>query len=281
MEPHVAESSKWVLRTSAGASGLDFVEGPSSFSLGPKDVLVRIHAASLNPRDLAIMKGVGKHMQSVPVKESLIPGSDGAGIVVRVGSETADFSVGDRVVMHMAGHISDGEFATTDDMVQGLFAAAAGATVVATTSSEEKAARLKALGASHVINYRSNGNWGEAARALAPNGRGMDHVIDIGGYPTLKQSILATRPDGVVSVIGASGGFDGERSDILEVLFRGISIRGIIVGNRHMFQEMVRFIEDRDIRPAVDDVKFSLKDVKLAIERLQKMEHFSKVIIEV
>lgn len=40
------------------------------------------------------------------------------------------------------------------------FAKMAGASVIATSSSDEKLAHLKALGADHVINYRSQANWG-------------------------------------------------------------------------------------------------------------------------
>ena len=46
------------------------------------------------------------------------------------------------------------------------FAAAAGATVIATTSSEEKAKKLKDLGAHHVNNFKPNSIWGEAAKRL-------------------------------------------------------------------------------------------------------------------
>ena len=56
------------------------------------------------------------------------------------------------------------------------FAKAMGATVIATSSSDEKLERLKALGADHLINYRSEPKWGSAARALT-GGRGVDHVV--------------------------------------------------------------------------------------------------------
>ncbi|KAF4869414.1 Zinc-type alcohol dehydrogenase-like protein [Colletotrichum siamense] len=177
--------------------------------------------------------------------------------------------VGDHVLVQGTGGVSIAAL---------QLAVAAGATVVATTSNQEKSSRLKDLGASYVINYRTTKNWGQAARDLTPESRGMDHVIDIGGYATLSQSILATRPGGVLSVVGASGGFEGERPDILEVLFRGIFLRGIVVGNRQMFRNMVEFVEAKNLQPAVDDVTFELKDLKAAIERLRKGEHFSKII---
>ena len=50
------------------------------------------------------------------------------------------------------------------------FAKAAGATVIATSSSDEKLARLKALGADHLINYKNDPKWGRTA-AASPAGR--------------------------------------------------------------------------------------------------------------
>lgn len=61
MEPQDEEFARWVLSTPTGVDALEFVKTPLSFSLGPKDVLVRIHAASLNPRDLAAI-----HVSSPP-----------------------------------------------------------------------------------------------------------------------------------------------------------------------------------------------------------------------
>jgi NADPH:quinone reductase-like Zn-dependent oxidoreductase len=56
------------------------------------------------------------------------------------------------------------------------FAKAAGATVIATTSSASKAETLKKLGVDHIINYKDEPNWGEKAKALTPNGEGVNHV---------------------------------------------------------------------------------------------------------
>ncbi|HEV7370047.1 NAD(P)-dependent alcohol dehydrogenase, partial [Arenibaculum sp.] len=70
------------------------------------------------------------------------------------------------------------------------FAKAAGARVIATSSSEEKLEKLERLGADAVINYEAVPNWGEKARDLT-EGRGVDHVIEVGGPATLAQSIAA------------------------------------------------------------------------------------------
>lgn len=72
------------------------------------------------------------------------------------------------------------------------FAKAAGATVIATTSSEEKAERLKKLGADHVINYKKDPNWGETAKQLSRNKEGIDHIIEVGGPGSMAQSLKGT-----------------------------------------------------------------------------------------
>jgi NADPH:quinone reductase-like Zn-dependent oxidoreductase len=60
---------------------------------GPRQVLVKVAACSLNFRDLAIALGSYR----MPVKPSLIPLSDGAGEVVDVGAGVTRVKAGDRV----------------------------------------------------------------------------------------------------------------------------------------------------------------------------------------
>jgi NADPH:quinone reductase-like Zn-dependent oxidoreductase len=60
---------------------------------GPRQVLVKVAACSLNYRDLAIVLGSYR----MPVKPGLIPLSDGAGEVVEVGDGVTRVKVGDRV----------------------------------------------------------------------------------------------------------------------------------------------------------------------------------------
>src|SRR5207247_10591257 len=63
------------------------------------------------------------------------------------------------------------------------FAKAAGVRVIATSSSEEKLEKLKRLGADAVINYKAVPDWGQKAKDLT-DGRGVDHVIEVGGPGT-------------------------------------------------------------------------------------------------
>jgi NADPH:quinone reductase-like Zn-dependent oxidoreductase len=70
------------------------------------------------------------------------------------------------------------------------FARLLGARVIATTSTAEKAERLKALGASEVINYSQTPDWDEKTRELT-DGRSVDSVVEIGGPGTIAMSLKA------------------------------------------------------------------------------------------
>jgi NADPH:quinone reductase-like Zn-dependent oxidoreductase len=161
-------------------------------------------------------------------------------------------------------------------------AVAAGANVVAITSSDAKADRLLALGARHVINYRKHSNWGELARGFTPQGRGIDHVVDVVGATTMAESLSAIRLNGLITVAGMIGGpGDGEKTpDVMSALSKICVFRGIFLGSRSMFRDMVQFLEQKKLRPALDDVVFRLEDAKSAFERLEKQQHFSKVVIK-
>ncbi|HEX2243527.1 MAG TPA: NADP-dependent oxidoreductase [Gammaproteobacteria bacterium] len=74
--------------------GVRFGEMPDP-KLRENDVLVQIHAASVNPLDLKIRDGKLKLI--LPYRLPLILGNDLAGVVVRVGSQVRRFKLGDEV----------------------------------------------------------------------------------------------------------------------------------------------------------------------------------------
>ena len=83
-----------VAKGATGFDGLKLAERERP-TPGAGQVLVRMRAASLNFRDLAIV--AGKYFRG-PVERDTIPLSDGAGEVVGVGAGVTQFKTGDRVV---------------------------------------------------------------------------------------------------------------------------------------------------------------------------------------
>lgn len=158
------------------------------------------------------------------------------------------------------------------------FAKAAGARVIATSSSEEKLEKLKRLGADAVINYRAVPEWGRKAKELT-EGRGVDHVIEVGGPGTLAQSIKACRTGGHIALIGILTGFAGEVG-IPEIFVRQLRISGISVGSRADQEDMIRGITVNRLKPIIDR-SFPLQEIVGAFEYFESQKHFGKVCLEV
>lgn len=158
------------------------------------------------------------------------------------------------------------------------FAKLAGATVIATSSSEEKLARLEALGADHVINYRKDENWGDTARRLT-GGRGVDHVIEVGGPSTLAQSLIAARIGGHIAMIGILSGMTG-MLPLLSIVTRELRLRGLTVGSRRDQVEMIRAIDATGMQPVID-VHFPLEEIVEAFRYQASNRHFGKICIDI
>ncbi len=81
-----------LVRTGAQGYRLQLSEAPVRLP-GANEVLVKVHAASLNRRDVLVMKG----QYPISPRDSLVPLSDGAGEVVAIGAGVKRFHVGDHV----------------------------------------------------------------------------------------------------------------------------------------------------------------------------------------
>jgi len=179
------------------------------------------------------------------------------------------------------GHIAPGEsvlvLGTGGVSIFALqFARLAGARVIVTSSSDEKLARAKSLGADGCINYRAHPEWEREVLQLT-EGRGVDHVVDVGGAGTLAHSIGSVAVGGRVAMIGVLTGV-GAAGSPYGLLGKQASLNGIFVGSRGHFERMNAAISVNKMQPIVDR-EFGFDDAPAAYRHLESGAHFGKVVI--
>lgn len=152
-----------------------------------------------------------------------------------------------------------------------------GATVAITSSSGEKLERARDLGAAFTLNYREQQDWGRVVRDWT-GGRGVDHVVEVGGPGTLAQSIEAVRVGGHISLIGVLTGAGGE-VPTAALMARQARLQGLIVGSRREQQDFVRALDAAEIRPIIDR-RFALDALADAFRYEMGSAHFGKIGVE-
>jgi len=80
--------------THYGPDGLESAELPTP-TIGPRDVLVDVRAASINPLDKMVRNGEFK--QLIKYKRPFALGHDLAGVITEVGADVRDFKVGNEI----------------------------------------------------------------------------------------------------------------------------------------------------------------------------------------
>lgn len=157
-------------------------------------------------------------------------------------------------------------------------AKAMGASVIATSSSDAKLTRLRKLGADHTINYRQNPEWGGQVLE-ATGGRGVDHVVEVGGPGTLPQSITACRIGGHIALIGVLTGWGGP-IPTATLMAKQQRLQGLIVGSRQDQLDMIRGLEATGIKPVIDST-FDLAKIGAAFAHEESGAHFGKICVTV
>jgi NADPH:quinone reductase-like Zn-dependent oxidoreductase len=153
-----------------------------------------------------------------------------------------------------------------------------GARVIATSSSDEKLERARKLGAHETINYKSEPEWENRVLELT-GGRGVDHVVEVGGAGTLEKSCTATRHGGHVWLIGVLTGFAATINP-LQILQRSLNVQGIYVGSAAMFRDMNAAFAANLLEPVIDRA-FAFKDAPAAFQCMQDAGHFGKIVVTV
>ena len=156
------------------------------------------------------------------------------------------------------------------------FARMLGARVVATTSSDAKAAKLRELGATHVVNYRTEADWARQARDLA--GGGADLIVEVRGADTLDASLRLVRPGGTIALIGVLSGAKASINLPLAVM-RQVRLQGVTCGHRENFEAMLRAVEAHGIDPVISH-RFALAEAREAFGCMAGNDHLGKIVID-
>ena len=135
------------------------------------------------------------------------------------------------------------------------------------------------------LNYRdllmTRGGYGSRQKKadLIPLSDGAGEVIALGegGSDTLRQSLWAIRPGGIICLIGV---LSGARADLLIPLIgsRNVNLQGVSVGTREGLEDMMRGMAANGVKPVIDSV-YPLQDARAAFEHLPSGGHFGKVCI--
>jgi NADPH:quinone reductase-like Zn-dependent oxidoreductase len=158
------------------------------------------------------------------------------------------------------------------------FARAAGARVIVSSSSDAKLQKALAMGASDGINYKSHPGW-EKEVLRVTNGRGVDHIVEIGGAGGLARSFQAIGFGGKIALIGFLAAPEGDPNPY-PLMMKGGSLEGIGVGSTKMFEDMNRAIEVNGIKPVIDRV-YPFEDAAEAFRQLASGDFVGKIVITI
>lgn len=154
-------------------------------------------------------------------------------------------------------------------------ARAHGADVIVTSSSAEKRERVKALGASHVID-RTAEDWAEAVWRLTDN-RGADQILEVAGGANFGKSLQAAAVGGHIAVIGLLEGNEIS-GPVRPLLLKTLTISGISVGHRRALEDLVRATDRARIEPVIAH-RYDFTELHAALDHLEQGP-FGKIVIE-
>jgi NADPH:quinone reductase-like Zn-dependent oxidoreductase len=185
------------------------------------------------------------------------------------------------------GHLKAGEWLLVQGGSSGVGTAAiqiakrCNAKVIATTGSEEKARRLRELGADVTIVVSQKDFLPEVMRATA--GRGVDVVLEMIGGDVYEKSLQALAPGGRLVSIGGAFGAIPEKPPALSEGRKAtrFSITNYLKEKPQDFKqldEILSLVSDKKFSVIIDKT-FPLSETRAAQRYLEGREHFGKVML--
>jgi NADPH:quinone reductase-like Zn-dependent oxidoreductase len=189
-----------------------------------------------------------------------------AGVTAWHAISRTQLRAGESVLIHGTGGVA---------LFAAQIASALGARVILTSSSRAKREQALRLGASAVVDYRTE-DVAARVRELT-GGIGVDVVIETVGGANLDISLEAVRIGGRIGFIGLIAGLKAEVSTYMLVT-KNATVHGIETGSRAMLEQLVAFVEANDLQPVIDSV-YDVQQIGAALAHLKSGGHFGKVVV--
>lgn len=280
------------------------------------ELLIKIHAASVNPVDWMVREGYLKdmHLHKLP----LTLGQDFSGTVEKVGSSVTEFKIGDKVFGRPSLE-KDGSYAEFIEVKATEVALmpktitydeAATLPVAGTTAWETLINRAKIKNGQRVLILGSSGGVGSLAVQIARNkecyvigttsNANIDFVKSLGADEVIdyKSQDFSQQLSDIDVVLDTVGGENQEKA--FKVMKRGgvlvstvskpnqkiadqygVRCENVSVGpNAHILNELRTLIEMGQIHPVIDKV-YRLEDAKQAQNYSQSGKARGKIVLEI
>jgi alcohol dehydrogenase len=153
-------------------------------------------------------------------------------------------------------------------------AKALGCTVITTVGDDEKAAKARALGADHVINYR-NDRFEHAVRKIT-NKKGVDVVFEHVGADTFAGSLLSLKRGGRLVTCGATSG-PSVTLNLMQLFQQQYRIFGSFGASMRNVRDSLAKMAT-GMKPVID-TEVALADFERGLARLESRQVFGKIIV--
>jgi alcohol dehydrogenase len=151
-----------------------------------------------------------------------------------------------------------------------------GCTVITTVGSDDKIEKAKALGADHVINYRTDRFEG-VVRKLTKK-KGVDVVFEHVGKDTWAASMFCLKRGGRLVTCGSTSGVSTEMN--LMMLFQQqLKLLGSFGCRMENMADAMQKMGRGLVHPVID-TEVSFDDIDKALERIESRQIFGKIILK-
>lgn len=149
-----------------------------------------------------------------------------------------------------------------------------GAKVIAIVGELTLEGKMKELGATHVLSYRSDNL---AEEIIQVNGGPVDSVLDVVGDALFSTSLEVLKKGGKFCTSGSAGGQKTEL-DFRKIYLKHITLYGSVLGTREEFKRLLQAVSEGKIKPVIDRT-FPLEEAREAQLYFKKAGKLGKVVL--